>query len=43
VYDSVINFNGHISAISKALQQYKSQGKPSDAAAAAEPTTTTSD
>ncbi|KAI0250762.1 peroxiredoxin Q [Lactifluus subvellereus] len=44
VFDSVINFNGHISAISKALEVYNSQGKPTDAAAAAaEPTTTTND
>ncbi|KAI0304373.1 peroxiredoxin Q [Multifurca ochricompacta] len=36
VFDSVINFNGHIKAVTRALEEYRSQSKPADAAAAAE-------
>jgi len=36
VFDSVINFNGHIKAVSRALEEYKNAGEPADTAAAAE-------
>jgi hypothetical protein len=35
VFDSVINFNGHIKAVSKALEDYKNKGQSADAATAA--------
>jgi hypothetical protein len=34
VFDSVINFNGHIKAVSKALEDSKNKGQSADAAAA---------
>jgi len=40
VFDSVINFNGHVKAVSRALEQYKAASKPGDASATAEAPTT---
>lgn len=34
VFDSVINYNGHIKAVTQALEEYRSKGVPADAAAA---------
>ena len=31
----MLNFNGHVKAVSRALEQYKDAGKAGDAAAAA--------
>ena len=36
VFDSVINFNGHIKAVSRALEDYKNTGKPVETAAPAD-------
>ncbi|KAH9042081.1 peroxiredoxin Q [Lactarius pseudohatsudake] len=36
VYDSVINYNGHIKAVTRALEEYRSKGAHSDAPAAVE-------
>jgi peroxiredoxin Q/BCP len=35
VYDSLLDFNGHVKAVSQALERYKDAGKPGDTAAAA--------
>jgi hypothetical protein len=39
VFDSVINFNGHIKAVSRALEQYKDAGKPGETVTDAPATT----
>ncbi|KAH8998529.1 peroxiredoxin Q [Lactarius akahatsu] len=36
VYDSVINYNGHIKAVTRALEEYRNKGVHSDAPAAVE-------
>jgi hypothetical protein len=33
MFDSMINFNGHVKAVSRALEQYKDAGKPAAAEA----------
>jgi hypothetical protein len=40
VFDSVVNFNGHVKAVSRALEQYKAASKPGDTSASAEAPTT---
>jgi thioredoxin-dependent peroxiredoxin len=35
VFDSVINFNGHIKAVSRALEEYRKASEPGEAPAAA--------
>ena len=35
VYDSLLDFNGHVKAVSQALERYKDAGKPGNTAAAA--------
>ena len=36
VFDSVINFSGHVKAVSRALEEYKNTGKAADTAASSE-------
>jgi hypothetical protein len=35
MFDSMMNFNGHVKAVSRALEQYKDASKPAAAAAEA--------
>jgi peroxiredoxin Q/BCP len=36
VFDSVINFNGHIKAVSRALEEYRKASKPAETPTAAD-------